>query len=99
MMSIVYPISLLYVDSMGEKLNQAAREAIETALATLGDLADEAGLHQTTVARWRVAITGSSPESAKKLADALRRRALRVLDAAARLDAAADEAQEKGGDT
>ena len=73
-------------------------EAIEAALATLGDLADEAGLHQTTVARWRVSMSGTSPESARKLADALRRRALRVLDAAARLDAAADEAQEKGGD-
>ncbi len=99
MIPLVSTISLLYVDSMSEKLNRAAREAIEAALATLGDLADEAGLHQTTVARWRVAITGSSPESAKKLADALRRRALRVLDAAARLEAAADEAQEKGGDT
>ena len=98
-MSIVYPISLLYVDSMSEKLNRAAREAIEAALATLGNLADGAGLHQTTVARWRVAMSGTSPESARKLAHALRRRALRVLDAAARLDAAADEAQEKGGDT
>ncbi len=98
MIPLVSTISLLYLDSINEKLNQAAREAIEAALATLGDLADEAGLHQTTVARWRVAITGSSPESAKKLAHALRRRALRVLDAAARLDAAADEAQEKGGD-
>ena len=99
MIPLVSQILLLYVDSMSEKLNRAAREAIEAALATLGDLADEAGLHQTTVARWRVAITGSSPESARKLAHALRRRALRVLDAAARLEAASDEAQEKGGDT
>lgn len=98
-MPLVHPISLLYVDSMSEKLNRAARDSIEAALATLGDLADEAGVHQTTVARWRVAMSGTSPASARKLADALRRRALRVLDAAARLDAAADEAQEKGGDT
>ena len=97
-MPIASPIVLLYDDSMSEKLNRAAREAIEAALATLGDLADEAGLHQTTVARWRVSMSGTSPESAKKLADAIRRRALRVLDAAARLDAAADEAQQKGGD-
>ncbi len=98
MIPLVSTISLLYVDSMNEKLNRAAREAIEAALATLGDLADEAGLHQTTVARWRVAMSGTSPESARKLADALRHRALRVLDVAARLEALADEAQEKAGD-
>ena len=61
---------------------------MEAALATMQTLATEAGLHWSSVSRWRKGDE-PSPETALKLATALRERALPALDAACRLEAEA----------
>ena len=85
---------LSYV-SMSEKLNQAAKDALDAASASLRELAEEAGVHKVTLAKWSSGGANAGPRSALKLADVLERRALRLLGSAARLRAQAE--QEKGG--
>ena len=80
---------------MGEKLNPTTIEAIDAALASMQNLADEAGLHQTTLARWRTGACGVGPGSALKLARTLQRRAARLMEVAHRLGALAEQ---EGGD-
>ena len=69
---------------------------LEAAIATSKALADEAMVHGTTLARWRMGATSASPESARKLAAAVRRRALLMLERAAELEAVANLEAEGG---
>ncbi len=85
---------MLYITSMDERLSRAVEEALEATLASMQTVADEAGLHQTTLARWRMGTVAPSPESALKLASVLKARAVRLLEAAAHLEA---QAQAEGG--
>ena len=80
---------------MNEKLSRAVDEALEAALASMQKLADEAKLHQTTLARWRMGTVAPTPDSALRLAKVLNGRAVRLMEAAARLEALAEA---KGGD-
>ena len=82
---------------MSEKLNRTAKEALESATASLRVLAEEAGLHKVTLAKWRLGMLGVGPDSARKLAEALERRGLRLLELAGRLRARA-ELEQEGGD-
>ena len=77
--------------SVSKRLDERTVEAIEAATASLRSLARAAGLHYTTLTRWRKGQMSVGPESARALARALRERALRVLDLAARLEAQADK--------
>ncbi|MBI4540063.1 MAG: helix-turn-helix domain-containing protein [Gemmatimonadetes bacterium] len=74
---------------MDKRLNRAARRALDAALTSMRMLAEESGVHPTTVARWRVGLANVGPESALRLARVLRRRAARLVDAAERLKQAA----------
>lgn len=85
----------MYYSSMREKLNQATQEAIEAGLASMQKMADETGVHQVTVNRWHTGAANVGPESAAKLARVLKGRAVKLLEAAARLEALAET---EGGD-
>ena len=74
---------------MTTKLNEAVADAIGAATASVRVLAEEAGLHISTLARWHIGARGASPSAALQLAGALRRRALGLLDLAARIEALA----------
>ena len=87
---------MLYGDNMSETLEGLAKDAIESALCSLRVLAEEAGLHQVTLARWRTRAAGVGPESARKLAAVIERRALEMLRLASQLRAQAD-LEHKGG--
>ena len=80
---------------MGKELNEAARAAIEAALASMQELADDAELSQATVGRWHTGAAGVGPDSALRLASVLKARAVRLLERAAELEALART--EKGG--
>ncbi len=82
---------------MTDKLNRTAQEALESATASLRVLAEEAGLHKVTLAKWRLGTLGVGSASALKLAEALQRRALRLLELSGRLRARA-ELEQEGGD-
>lgn len=83
---------LLYI--MSERLNRMTKEALDTATATLRALAEEAGLHHTTLLRWSNMSAGVGARSALKLANALERRGLRLLRIAAWLRG---QAEQEGG--
>lgn len=72
-----------------ERLNRAVKEAIDFATASTRILADEAGLHISTLARWASGHRGASPAGALQLAGALKRRGLRLLELATDLEALA----------
>jgi len=63
---------------------------MDAALASMQKLADEAGLHQVTLARWSSGRANVGPDSARKLAAVLKARGLRITELAARLKALAD---------
>ena len=83
-------MSVLYFDSMGTQLTETLQEALSLATASLRVLADESGLHQTTLSRWRTGDISGKPESAVKLARVLHDRALRLLNLASRIEAMAE---------
>ena len=72
---------------MGKQLTETLGEALSLATASLRVLAAESGLHQTTLSRWRTGEIEATPESALRLAGALRERALRLLDLASKIEA------------
>ena len=82
--------SALHACSMGKELRQIARDAIDAAACTVTQLGEESGIHHVTLRRWRAMLLDVRPENARKLADALERRALRLLGLSARLRARAD---------
>ncbi len=88
---------LSYV-SMSEKLNQAAKDALDAASASLRELAEQAGVHKITLAKWSSGAANAGPRSALKLAEVLERRALRLLEASARLRAQAEHEQKGATD-
>ncbi len=81
---------------MTEKLNQAAKDALDAATTSLRELAQEAGVHKVTIARWSNRTANAGPDSALKVAEVLEKRALKLMEAAARLRAQA-EVEQKGG--
>jgi transcriptional regulator with XRE-family HTH domain len=83
---------------MSEKLNQAAKNALDAASASLRELAEEAGVHKITFAKWSSGAANAGPRSALKLAEVLERRALRLLEASARLRAQAEHEQKGATD-
>ncbi len=74
---------------MSDELNELIREALRAATASLRVLAEEAELHQVTLAKWQSGVVGAGADSALQLAEALQARALRLLEAATRLEARA----------
>jgi hypothetical protein len=74
---------------VSDELNELIREALRTATASLRVLAEEAELHQVTLAKWQSGAAGAGTDSALQLAEALQARALRLLEAATRLEARA----------
>jgi len=60
-------------------------------------LAEDAKLHRVTLAKWHAGSSGVGTGSAIQLAEALRARALLLLEAATRLEAQA-KVERKGGD-
>ncbi len=72
------------------------KEALDATTATLRALAEEAGLHHTTLLRWSNMSAGVGARSALKLADALERRGLRLLAIAARLRGHAEKGDNDG---
>ncbi len=84
-----------YTIVVSNELNELIRKALRTATASLRVLAEEAELHQVTLAKWQSGAAGAGADSALQLAEALQARALRLLEAATRLEARAKI--EKGG--
>ncbi len=82
--------------TMGKRLNRVARQAVEAATPSTRVLAEQAGLHSVTVHRWRTGAVGVGPGSALKLARVIKRRALKLLELASRLEAVAEQ---EGGDS
>ncbi len=74
---------------MSNELNELIRKALRAATASLRVLAEEAELHQVTLAKWQSGAAGAGADSALQLAEALQARALRLLEAATRLEARA----------
>jgi len=82
---------------MSDELNRLTREALEAATASLRVLAEDAKLHRVTLAKWHGESSGVRADSAIQLAESLRMRALRLLEAATRLEAQA-KVERKGDD-
>jgi len=82
---------------MSDELNELIKQALDAATASLRVLAEEAGLHRVTLAKWQSGAAGAGADSAVRLAGALRARALRLLEVATRLEAQA-KVERKGGD-
>ncbi len=80
---------------MGKRLNRVAKQAVEAATPSTRELAEQAGLHSVTVHRWRTGAVGVGPSSAVKLARVIKRRALKLLELASKLEAVAEQ---EGGD-
>ena len=81
--------------AMSDELNELTRDALVAATASLRVLAEDAGPHRVTLARWHSGSSGVGADSAIHLAESLRARALRLLEAATRLEVQAKI--EKGG--
>ncbi len=86
---------MLTIISVTTRLHDAVLEALYGSLASLRTIAVESHLHYTTLTRWRSGESVPKPDSAAQLADALRKRALRSLELAARLEAEAAHAVEQ----
>jgi len=82
---------------MSDELNRLTKEALDAATASLRVLAEDAKLHRVTLAKWHSGSSGIGTESAVQLAESLRARALRLLEAATRLEAQA-KVERKGDD-
>lgn len=67
---------------MGKKLGRAVLRALDVATWTLEGIAISAGLSRDSLQRWRRGDRSPEPDSAQRIARALRRKA-RELDAAA----------------
>ncbi len=78
-----------HIVAMSDELNELTREALGAATASLRVLAEDAGPHRVTLARWYSGASGVGANSAIQLAESLRARALRLLEAATRLEARA----------
>jgi len=68
---------------------------MNASIASLRTIAAESQLHYTTLTRWRSGESVPTPVSATRLADSIRKRALRSLELAARLEAEAAHAVEQ----
>lgn len=73
---------------MGELLNQAMRQALAAVTASIREIAEEAGVSRITLARHATGSMGVSPEVARRVAAALRRRGKRLQVLADRLERA-----------
>ncbi|UCC73023.1 MAG: hypothetical protein JSV86_00205 [Gemmatimonadota bacterium] len=80
---------------MGKKLDRLMREAIEAAAITEGELAELAGRHPVSFARYKGGDRPVTPKAARELADALESHAdkLREHIKLLREEAAKDEAR------
>ncbi len=76
--------------TVSQRLDRLAIDVLEASTASQRTLAEQAGLHYTTLTRWRSGEMHVGPESALRVAEVVRRRALRALELAARLEAAAE---------
>lgn len=76
---------------MGERLNRIMREALGAVTASVREIADEARVSRITLARHAAGAMGVSPDVARKVARALRRRGRRLLALAERLKRALQE--------
>ncbi len=83
------PSIYYYTIVVSDELNELIREALEAATASLRVLAEEAGLHRVTLAKWQSGVAGAGADSAVQLAEALQKRAARLLTVATRLEARA----------
>ena len=93
MLTSVLGYSLL---TMGTKLDRLMVRALEEACATLGDLAEEAGYHPVSFARYKTGDRRVSPGAAVALAKVLRRRSADLAALGDRLEETA-RAEKKGG--
>ncbi len=83
------PSTIMYI-TVSKRLDRLAIDVLEAATASQRTLAEEAGLHYTTLTRWRSGEMHVGPESALRVAEVVRRRALSALELAARLEAEAE---------
>ncbi len=77
-----------------KKLNRIIARALEKAAVTEGQLSEEAGYHATSFVRYKIGARNATPEAARALAQALRRRAELLLKLADRLMGAAGPDEE-----
>ena len=90
-------LNCYHIVAMSDELNKLTKEALEAATASLRVLAEDAKLHRVTLAKWHSGSAGVGADSAVQLAESLQARALRLLEAATRLEAQA-KVERKGDD-
>ena len=76
------------------QLDRLALKVLEAATASQRVIAEEADLHYTTLTRWRSGEMHVGPESARRVSRVVRERAMRALELAVRLEAAAQSKEE-----
>lgn len=76
---------------MGEQINLAMRQALAAVTASIREIAEEAGVSRITLARHATGSMGVSPEVARRVAAALRRRGKRLQILADRLERALEK--------
>lgn len=79
-----------------ERLAAPAKKLMATTELSLEKLARLSGVGWTTLSRWRRGENVPHPETARRLARAVRARAKKMVDAAAMLEAAAREVDSEG---
>jgi SOS-response transcriptional repressor LexA len=80
---------------MGKRLKELMFRATEEAAVSIVQLAQEAGYHWTTFAKYREGTREPTAEAAAALAKVLRRRGRRLLDLADRLEKLARSERER----
>ena len=80
---------------MTKRLNQLMHRATEGAAVSIRKLAEEAGYHWTTFAKYREGTREVTPEAALALAKVLRRRGRKYLELADRLERLARTERER----
>ncbi len=80
---------------MGKRLNQLMHRAMEGGAVSIRELAEEAGYHWTTFAKYREGTREPTPDAALALAKVLRRRGRNLAKLADRLEKLARSERER----
>lgn len=80
---------------MSKRLNELMHRALDEAAVSIRELAEEAGYHWTTFAKYREGTRDPTPDAAIALAQVLRKRGRKYLDLADRLERLARSERER----